>query len=163
MKVGPQQLILKSSSNRSSGWSWTFEKIKSADPTLILSFGLLRFRFSFGLERIVHDHPANRRRELFQMLQTAFRTIWERLSSGPPRFVRANLKLEPFSDEKGHLLAVFWFRILVRNLEFVRFNNLKVTQQDHTIACDNRKNRRHFMKPVLFVVRPFLYVFARLV
>ena len=96
-------------------------------------------------------------------LQTAFRTIWERLSSGPPHFVRANLKLEPFSDEKGHLLAVFWFRILVRNLEFVRFNNLKVTQWDHTIACDNRENRRHFMEPVLFVVRPFLYGFARLV
>ena len=49
------------------------------------------------------------------MLQTTFRTIWERLSSGPPHFVRANLAI---SDEKGYLLAVFVGSVLNTSEEF---------------------------------------------
>ena len=53
---------------------------------------------------------------------------------------------------KCHLLAVFRVTKLVEESGFVRFNNLKVTCWDHTIACDNRKTRRHLMVPILFIV-----------
>ncbi len=64
---------------------------------------------------------------------------------------------------KCHLLAVYIVTKLAVELGFVRFNNLKVTCWDQTIACDNHKTRRHLMASILFVVRPFLLEFARLV